>query len=72
MLQLFKFTAYNTEGHYGWGDESEAADYCDFLNIGREINTFSYREITDPDILAQEPIGVNLQDELQEIACRHD
>lgn len=69
MLTLYKFSAYNTQAMYGWGDDTEAAAYCDFLNIGREINVYSYSEITDEDEIAKrDGDGVNLQDALQEIA----
>ena len=69
MLQLFKFSAYNTQAMYGWGDAAEADAYCDHLNRDREINVYSYTEITDEDEIAKrDGDGVNLQDALQEIA----
>lgn len=67
MNQLFKFTAYNAQAMFGWGDENEANAYCDFLNRNREINMYSYEEITD-DVERYDEQGINLADALQEIA----
>lgn len=71
MLQLYKFSAYNTQAMYGWGDAAEADAYCDHLNRNREINVYSATEITDADEIARHDSngeGVNLADALQEIA----
>ena len=71
MLTLYKFSAYNTQAMYGWGDEAEAAAYCEHLNRDREINVFSYGEITDADEIAKHEHnaeGVNLGDALSDIA----
>ena len=70
MNQLFKFSAYNTQAMFGWGDDAEAAAYCDFLNRDREINVYSFTEITDADEITKHDNGgegVNLADALQEI-----
>lgn len=69
MLSLFKFTAYNTQAVYGWGDAAEAEAYCDFLNRNREINVYSWAEITDADEIAERTKhedGVNLEEALQD------
>lgn len=71
MLKLFKFTAYNSQAMYGWGNDAEADAYCDHLNRKREINVYSYAEITDSAEIAKRDgngEGVNLFDALQEIA----
>lgn len=71
MLTLYKFAAYNTQAMYGWGDEKEADAYCDFLNRDREINVYSFSEITDEAEIAKHDSngeGVNLADALQETA----
>lgn len=71
MLKLYKFTAYNTQAMYGWGDDQEAVAYCDHLNRAREINVYSYAEITDADEIASlddSGEGVNIADALHEIA----
>lgn len=71
MLTLYKFTAYNTQAMYGWGDDAEADAYCEFLNRNREINVYSWIEITDAAEIAKHDAngeGVNLADALQEIA----
>ena len=41
-LNWYEFKAYNTGAIYGYGTESEAEKYCDYLNKGREINVFGY------------------------------
>jgi len=38
--QWYEFTAYNSEAIYGYGTESDANQYCDHLNKGREINVY--------------------------------
>lgn len=71
MNRLYKFTAYNTQAMYGWGDDAKADAYCDFLNRGREINVYSWTEVTDAEEIAGHDAngeGVNLADALQEIA----
>lgn len=71
MLTLYKFTAYNTQAMYGWGDDQEADAYCEHLNRNREINVYSWTEITDEDEINRHDKGgegVNLADALQEIA----
>ena len=71
MLTLYKFHAYNTQAMYGWGDDAEAEAYCEFLNRDREINVYSYSEITDEAEIAKHDgngEGVNLADAIQEIA----
>jgi hypothetical protein len=47
--QFLRFSAYNTEAQYGFGTSVEAERYCAFLNRKREINTYSYQEVTDKD-----------------------
>ena len=71
MLNLYKFTAYNSQTLYGWGSDAEADAYCDHLNRNREINVYSWAVITDADEIALRDdgeTGVNLADELQAIA----
>ena len=71
MLNLYKFTAYNSQTLYGWGSDAEADAYCDHLNRNREINVYSWAVITDADEIALRDdgeTGVILADELQAIA----
>jgi hypothetical protein len=70
MHTLYVFTAYNTQAMYGWGKEADAEAYCAFLNLNREINVFSWQEVTDEEEVAlrdRNAEGVNLSDELYEI-----
>ena len=71
MNKLFKFSAYNSQMQYGWGDETEADTYADHLNRNREINVYSFTEVTDSDEIAKVEAGygdqVNLADELTAI-----
>lgn len=71
MLNLYKFTAYNSQAMYGWGDDADADAYCDHLNRKREINVYGWTQITDADEIARLDnggAGVNLADELLAIA----
>lgn len=70
MLKCYKFSAYNTQAMYGWGDDAEADAYCDFLNSDLEINIYSWSEIEDQDEIDELDDGgegVNLGDALQGI-----
>lgn len=68
MEKLYKFTAYNTQAMFGWGDEAEAERFCEHLNKSREINVYSFAEVTDADEIKQrDGEGVNLADALTEI-----
>lgn len=70
-LNLYKFTAYNTQPMYGWGDDAEADAYCEYLNLDREINVYSWEQVTDEGEIAHRDScgdGVNLDEALQEIA----
>lgn len=68
-LTLYKFSAYNTQPMYGWGDDADADAYCDCINIDRAINVYSYSAITDAsEIAKRDGDGVNLQAALQEIS----
>lgn len=74
-LQLFKFSAFNSQALFGWGDEAEAEAYCDHLNRDREINVYSFEEITDADEIERRDdgeTGVNLGDTLSAIADESD
>lgn len=71
MNKLYKFSAYNTQAMYGWGDDAEADAYCDFLNRNRDINVYGWSEVTDAAEVARHDSngeGVNLADALIEIA----
>lgn len=70
MLSLYVFRAYNSQAMYGWGDDAEADAYCDHLNRDREINVYSWAQVTDADEIDKRDNGegVNLADALQEIA----
>lgn len=35
------FTAYNSQTHYGFGSDAEAAAYADILNRGRQVNVYA-------------------------------
>jgi len=69
----YEFTAYNTEAQYGWGKESEAAKYCDYLNRDRAINCYQFAELDNAEQLERletrrDESGFNLEDALAEIA----
>ena len=69
-IKFYKFHAYNTQAIYGWGDDAEADAYCEFLNRSREINVYSWTEITDAEEISGRDAsgeGVNLADALAEI-----
>jgi hypothetical protein len=38
MEVTYEFSAYNAKSVYGFGTESEAAQYLNFLNKGREMD----------------------------------
>ncbi|MEQ1614464.1 MAG: hypothetical protein ABL904_17085 [Hyphomicrobiaceae bacterium] len=59
----WKFSAYNSQAQYGWGDEAEASAYADFMNQDREINHYTYSEAEGD----HEDDGFNLADSLAEI-----
>jgi hypothetical protein len=71
MTTPFKFSAYNSQAIFGWGDEKEAEAYAEHLNRDREINTYSYQEVTDAEEIAKLDAGygdqVNLKEALQAI-----
>lgn len=63
----WKFTTYNSQAMYGWGSEDEASAYVDHLNDGKDVNLYSYAEVTDPELIAELDDGnegFNLSDEL--------
>ena len=45
MIEIFKFTAYNTEAQYGYGTEEQAIEYVELLNKDREVNLYEYELI---------------------------
>ena len=45
MIEIFKFTAYNTEAQYGYGTEKQAIEYVELLNKDREVNLYEYELI---------------------------
>lgn len=70
MLNLYAFKSYNSQTLYGWGDDAEADAYCDYLNRKRDINVYSWQQVTDPEEITRKAdgqVGVNLSDELLEI-----
>lgn len=70
MNRLFKFSAFNSQTLYGWGRESEASSYCDYINRDRKINVYSFSEIScGPEIsrIDSNGEGVNLFEALEEI-----
>ena len=71
MNGLYKFSAFNTQALYGWGDDADADAYCAFLNRNRDINVYAWMEITDAAEIAERDAngeGVNLADALQDVA----
>lgn len=68
MLKAYKFTAYNSQALYGWGNEAEADAYATHLNRDREINVYGFAEVVDEDEVAKLDAGygdqINLGDEL--------
>lgn len=66
------FTAYNTPAQYGWGEESEASAYCDYLNRERQIDCYQFAALDDVEQIARletrrDGSGFNLEDVLAEI-----
>jgi hypothetical protein len=52
MEKWFVFTAYNSQAHYGFGNEAEATAYCNHLNRNRVGGRrYQFAEITDADTL---------------------
>ena len=49
---------------YGWGSDAEADAYTDHLNRNREINVYSYVEVTDENELARLEAGYGDQIDL--------
>lgn len=69
METIFIFAAYNQESVTGFGTESEAEQYCEYLNSGKEINLYQVfaanPEQSDADInLCEELIAIADQDTL--------
>jgi hypothetical protein len=56
--QWFKFIAYNSQAHYGFGREDEADRYLDLLNENREINHYYYEPM-----LPGETAGLDSEDD---------
>ena len=67
METTYEFSAYNTESVYGFGSESEATQYLEFLNRGKEINLFEMAESSLTDEQA-DTLAVNLQDCLSDLS----
>ncbi len=64
----FKFSAYNSESQYGFGNMAQAETYCQILNSEREINCFSIEEIFDSKLIEELDggnIGFDLTEELE-------
>lgn len=62
----YVFTAYNTQAQYGFGEHTQAERYCDHLNCDRDINVYSYRELTGAEVedleLDHNSLGFNFDD----------
>lgn len=54
----WKFAAYNTQSMYGYGSDTEANAYCEYLNRGKDINHRSAEYLADDDDDAQRLSGV--------------
>lgn len=66
METTYKFSAYNTESVYGYGTESEATKYLNWLNKGREINFFEMEVSSLTDEQA-DTLAINLCDNLSDL-----
>jgi hypothetical protein len=66
METTYKFSAYNAESVYGFGTESEATQYLNWLNKGREINLFemAVSDLTDEQA---DTLAINLRDNLLDL-----
>lgn len=66
MEATYEFTAYNTEVIYGFGTESEAAQYLEWLNQDKEINLYemSVSDLTDEQA---DTLAINLLDCLKDL-----
>jgi hypothetical protein len=69
METTYKFSAYNAESVYGFGTETEAAQYLDWLNKGREINLFEMA-VSEPTDEQADTLAINLRDNLLDLNDR--
>lgn len=71
MENWYRFSAYNKMTLYGWGTETEADKYGDWLNSGEEINHYSATKLSDDEAyslgIESKDMGFSLCDELMEI-----
>jgi hypothetical protein len=64
---IWSIGAYNTEGIYAYGTESEVDRYVNWLNRDREINLYSAESAENPNEIDEYNI-INLADELAELS----
>ena len=67
METTYEFSAYNTESVYGFGSESEATQYLEWLNRGKEINLFEMSETKMTDEQS-DTLAMNLRDCLSDLS----
>ncbi len=41
----------NLQAQYGYGTLAQAEAYCDYLNLGKDVNLYAAKEITDQRLL---------------------
>jgi hypothetical protein len=66
MEATYEFSAYNTETIYGYGTESEAATYLEWLNSGRERNQYEMAVSSLTDDQA-DTLAINLRENLADL-----
>lgn len=66
MEGIYEFSACNTESIYGYGTETEATKYLEWLNRDRKINLF---EVGESSLTMDEAdtLAINLRENLQDL-----
>lgn len=66
MENIYKFSSYKSESIYGFGNESEASKYLEWLNKDREFNLYEM-EISDLTNEQADTLAINLRDDLLDL-----
>jgi hypothetical protein len=66
METTYEFSAYNTETIYGYGTETEATQYLEWLNQDKEINLYEMgvSDLTDEQA---DTLAINLRENLADL-----
>ena len=66
MENIYKFSSYSSESIYGFGNESEASKYLEWLNKDRKFNLYEM-EISDLTNEQADTLAINLRDNLLDL-----